>query len=296
MGTLTHRAKTVCTRPELFQKELQHIREALVKCKYPHWAINRVQSKYINNNQEDNISTNNLQDHTTPNASRDQGNSSRDSNNTLQDTDNPNASSEEVPPTRQQPNIRFVIIPYTQGIAESFKKISGKYGIQTYFKGNTTVQQILMKPKDKDHKDKKSRVIYSYQYGDIACGEEYIREASRTLGKRYREHFKQPSPIHVHIQQTGHNSTSNNFNIIGREEQGLARTIKEAIYIRVNNPTLNRNIGKYNLNHIWDRVLFNTPGLKLDSSPKQLHIHNNSQAQTNLANNQLQVTQGMLWI
>ena len=46
----------------------------------------------------------------------------------------------------------------------------------------------------------------------------------------------------------------------------LARTIKESIYIRVNTPTLNQNIGKYTLNHIWDRVLFNNPGLKLGSS------------------------------
>ena len=36
----------------------------------------------------------------------------------------------------------------------------------------------------------------------------------------------------------------------------MARAIKEAIYIRVNNPTLNRNIGKYNLPHTWDKVLF----------------------------------------
>ena len=76
-------AKTVCTRAELFWKELQHLREALVKCKYPHWAISRVQSKYINNNLEDNINTNNLQDHSTLSISRDEGNSSIDSNNTL---------------------------------------------------------------------------------------------------------------------------------------------------------------------------------------------------------------------
>ena len=48
-----------------------------------------------------------------------------------------------------------------------------------------------------------------------------------------------------------------------RERQGLARNIKESIFIRVNNPTLNRNIGKFNLPHIWDRVLLNTPGLTL---------------------------------
>ena len=40
---------------------------------------------------------------------------------------------------------------------------------------------------------------------------------------------------------------------------------KESIYIRVNNLTLNRNMGKYNLSHIWDRVLFNTPDLKIDN-------------------------------
>ena len=142
-----------------------------------------------------------------------------------------------------------------ESIAESFKNICGKYGIQVYFKGNINIKQILMKPKDQVPKDKKSGVIYTFHCGDIACGEEYIWETSRTLGERCREHLKQPSPIHVHIQQTGHTTTSNNFNIIARQDQGLGRTIKESIYIRVNNPILNRNIGKYNLNHIWDRVL-----------------------------------------
>ena len=43
----------------------------------------------------------------------------------------------------------------------------------------------------------------------------------------------------------------------------MARTIREAIYIRVNNPTLNRNVGKYNLPHIWDKVLFSIPELNI---------------------------------
>ena len=40
-----------------------------------------------------------------------------------------------------------------------------------------------MKPKDRDPKDQKSGVIYSYQCGDITCGEEYIGETPRTLGE-----------------------------------------------------------------------------------------------------------------
>ena len=63
--------------------------------------------------------------------------------------------------------------------------------------------------------------------------------------------------------QTGHTTNQNNFQIIGREGHNLARNIKESIYIRVNNPSLNNNIGKFNLSHIWDRVSLNTKGLIL---------------------------------
>ena len=41
------------------------------------------------------------------------------------------------------------------------------------------------------------------------------------------------------------------------------RTIKEALYIRVNNPSLNRNIGKYHLPYIWDEVVLNISDLNL---------------------------------
>ena len=123
-----------------------------------------------------------------------------------------------------------------------------------------------MKPKDQDPKEMESGIIYSYQCNHLACDEECIGKTARTLVERRKEHLKQPSPIHGHIQQTGHAITDNSFNIIGREEWGQARTIKESIFIRVNNPTLNQNIGKYTLSYIWDRVLFNTPGLKLGSS------------------------------
>ena len=54
IGTLPHRAKPVCTTLGLLNGELQHVKEALVRCKYPRWAINKVQNKVINGNWEDN--------------------------------------------------------------------------------------------------------------------------------------------------------------------------------------------------------------------------------------------------
>ena len=122
-----------------------------------------------------------------------------------------------------------------------------------------------MKTKDQDPKENKSGLIYSYRCQDIAGNEQYIGDTGHTLGERTREHLKQSSAIYTHIQETGHKANNNSFNIIHRD-WGQARTIKEAIYIRVNNPTLNQNIGKYNLSHIWDRVLFKTQGFKLGSS------------------------------
>ena len=63
--------------------------------------------------------------------------------------------------------------------------------------------------------------------------------------------------MHAHSLHMSHQFNPDLFNIIGREGQDLSRLIKESIYIKVT--TLNRNIGKFNLSHIWDRVLFSTP-------------------------------------
>ena len=89
-----------------------------------------------------------------------------------------------------------------QGLEESIKKICSKYGIQAYFKGNRTIKEMLGKPKDKDTIDKKSEAIYWYQCGQHACDEEYIGETSRTFGERYKDHLKEPTPIHTHSPQT----------------------------------------------------------------------------------------------
>ena len=51
--------------------------------------------------------------------------------------------------------------------------------------------------------------------------------------------------------------------IADREPQGVTRNIKDAMYLHVNDPSLNRNLGKYQLPHIWDQVIQVTPALQL---------------------------------
>ena len=141
--------------------------------------------------------------------------------------------------------------------------IGKKHGVAVWLKAGRTLKNILVSPKDKDEMVKKNSVIYSYCCGEIDCDEEYIGESGRTFGERFKEHLKNPSPIFSHQNTTGHITSMDNFTIIGREENSLARTIQESMFIMVNNPTLNINIGKYNLPHIWDKILFTVPELKL---------------------------------
>ena len=84
-------------------------------------------------------------------------------------------------PNKEKCSKGHIVIPYTQALGESIKKIYSKYGMQTHFKGNRTIKKMLVKPKDKDPIDRKSGAIYWYQCGELACNEEYIGETFRTF-------------------------------------------------------------------------------------------------------------------
>ena len=95
------------------------------------------------------------------------------------------------------------------------------------------------------------------------CPEEYIGESGRVFGDRIKEHLKAPSPIQQHSSSTGHTLSPDCFTIRHREAQGTYRNIKEVMFIHVSDPSLNRNLGKYQLPHIWDNILQDMPALQL---------------------------------
>ena len=51
--------------------------------------------------------------------------------------------------TNEVKNMGQIVIPYTQGLCESIKKICGRYGIQTHFKGGRTIKSLLVSPRTK---------------------------------------------------------------------------------------------------------------------------------------------------
>ena len=51
--------------------------------------------------------------------------------------------------TKEVKSKGHIVISYTQGLCESIKKICGRYGIQTHFKGGTTIKNVLVSPRTK---------------------------------------------------------------------------------------------------------------------------------------------------
>ena len=210
----------------MIKLEEDYLNKALNNCRYSVWALNRASMRSKKNIRTNNNSTN------------------------MNSNDN-------------KKNKPYIVVPYMKGLSESCKNICRKHGIEMYFKGGNTIKELLIHPKDRDNILQKSGVIYRYSCGRVDCEDEYIGESGRTFAERFREYMRAPSPIHDHFNLTGHEISLDNFSIVGREDQSMARTIREALLITVNDPSLNRNIGKYQLPHVWDEVLVKSPELKL---------------------------------
>ena len=156
--THSHRASTVCSKPELLQQERDHLRKALTKCKYSKWALDKVEKRL-------NRSTRQVNDGGTTGAQ---------------------------PATNEFKNKGHIVIPYTQGLCESINKICGRYGIQICSKGCRTIENLLVSPKDKDPMVNQSGAIYWYQCGDLGCDEEYIGEPPGPLVKDTKSTWRPP--------------------------------------------------------------------------------------------------------
>ena len=94
-----------------------------------------------------------------------------------------------------------------------------------------------MAPKDRNSITNKGGGIYRYKCDHLGCTVEYIGKTGRTFEDRYKEHLRAPSPIYDHANNTDHSILLDNFSIVDRKSQGVTMTIKEAMFIRVNDPS-----------------------------------------------------------
>ena len=148
-----------------FSTEMTHLRNAQIHCKYPKWALDEMERRLNKPSSEASDGANN------------QG------------------ITGAQPATKEVKTKGHIVIPYTQDLCESIKKICGRYGIQMYFKGSNTIRHLLVSPKDKDPMVNQSGAIYWFQCGDLPCDGEYIGETSRTLMKDTKSTLRTPHPF-----------------------------------------------------------------------------------------------------
>ena len=136
-----------------------------------------------------------------------------------------------------------------------------------HFKGNA-FHTLLLAPKDKDTTTQKTGVIYQLKCTKVGCEDEYIGESGRTFGDRLKNTSEHP-PIYQQSQATGNLINMDCFSIVCRETHNISRTIKEDMFIHINNPSLNRNLGKYQLPQCGMRF-YRTPHHSISCYPLPL--------------------------
>ena len=221
--SLHHRANTIVTKEENREKEITYVNDTLKKCGYPKWAINRATNKSTQTGKNKNKKRHTSRSRKTT-----------------------------------------VIIPYIKGVSEALRRTYGQFGITTYFKPGNTIRQILGSVKDPtEKKDVCGPVYYIPCQGSDTqeCSGVYIGETERKLKTRFMEH-KRPSSTssevsqHLHKETRGHTVDLDEVKILTKESRYFERGVKESIYIRVNNPSMNKDKGRHFLPHLWDHLIF----------------------------------------
>ena len=217
-----HRAETIITTDEDIADEKVHINHALNKCGYPKWALNKV-------------------------------------------TSNTKDSAKKKTTSGKEQCKGLVVLPYIKGVSEALKRIFGNYGVRVCFKPTQTLRQFLVAPKDKtEKKDITGPIYYIPCQGKTSkgrCTEDYIGETERSVKARFLEH-RRPSSVsksevaqHIHIESPNHKLDLEQVQVLDREPRYFERGVKEAIYIRVNKPSLNKDRGRYQLPRVFDPIL-----------------------------------------
>ena len=118
------------TKPFAFSGATKKL-QALPRCNYPTWSLNRLQTKL--NHKLSTIQPHNwLNRHPTNN--------------------NNNTGNHNI----------YLVVPYTKGLTESLNNMCNEVGVEVCFKGNNTIQNFLVASKDKNTITQNSDLIYRF--------------------------------------------------------------------------------------------------------------------------------------
>ena len=206
--TLIHRADHICSSWEIFHNEIERLTTIFSKNGYPLSFIQNQVRKFLNSKFSGNLSPLHTDQYLSTNVIK-------------------------------IPYIGTPSIIFKKRLKQQFKKISNNFTISCSF--FTAKLGCCFSLKDKTPISLRAGVIYKFNC-EVDPHFSYIGKTIRHLGIRINEHKKRLSAIHDHRLGCSCNCTSDNFEILGSENNDFYLKIMEAIYIKEYNPSLNKQL------------------------------------------------------
>ena len=206
--TLIHRADLICSSWEIFHKEIERLTNIFSKNGYPFSFIHKQVRKFLEFKFSDCPSPINTDQYLSSHVIK-------------------------------IPYIGTPSIIFKKRLKQQFRKISNTFTISCSFFTNKLGSCFSLK--DKTPLSLRAGVIYKFTC-EVDPHFSYIGKTIRHLGIRINEHKKRLSAIYDHRLGCSCNCDSDNFEILGSDNNDFSLKIMEAIYIKKLNPSLNKQL------------------------------------------------------
>ncbi len=149
-----------------------------------------------------------------------------------------------------------VVIPFVKGISEPMARLFQAKGVRTHYKPFNSLRRNLVVPKDKVKMEQKSGTVYHIPCND--CPATYVGESERSLKTRLAEHRRPSSvssPVAEHTRESQHSICWSQVKVLDQDSDWYCRGVREAINIRRESSTLNRDRGRHDLPPIYNTIV-----------------------------------------
>ena len=214
--TLYNRANDIVTDPDDREKEKDHIRTALHRCKYPDWAINKaIKPRKKKETQE---------------------------------------TEKETPREKRAPVCIPYVKGVSEEMRRTFGKYGVNSYFKPY--NTLRQQLVRPKDKTKKENKKGVVFHIKCEDCDSDyIGETKRSLKERFLEHNRRSCTTSEVSKHIYEQNPGHTTTLENTKVLDTDSGKFNRGIRESIYIRTHTPTLNRDGGRHKLPQVWTNIL-----------------------------------------
>ena len=141
-----------------------------------------------------------------------------------------------------------ITLPYVRGLSEAVCRVLAPLGLKVSFRPNTTLKQLLVRPKDRNPTEELAGVVYQVPCAN--CPASYVGQTGRCLGKRMKEHRKAVEPgdctnsaLAEHAWSHHHPVDWDKVRVLEQQSRLYHRLTLESIHIRSHPHILNRNNG-----------------------------------------------------